>query len=195
MKMMKCTMIGAALAGLLICGCETVPERVNGKGRIDTGHTTAALDYRDFEEAANDAIDSLVASGNLNHPGGGRYVLMIGRIVPASTLSYDPDQLVKKIRVALMNKGKVVVSTAVGLNGPEDASTALVQSEFGGGSLLKPELSLSGKIISKTLYYDSKTNQYEYYLQLTLTNLAGGYSVWEGETPIVKRASSKTPIW
>lgn len=195
MNIFKGTLSGLAIASLVLCGCETIPERVNAKGMVDQGHTTAGLDYRDFEEAANDAIKSIIASGNLNHPGGGRYVLMVSRIKMDSTLNYDPDQLTKKIRIALMNKGKVVVSTSVGINGPEDQATALVQSEFGGNGVVKPELSLSGKIIGKRLHYDSSKSQMEYYLQLTLTNLQGGYSVWEGETPIVKRADSKTPIW
>lgn len=183
----------AVATSLVIAGCETVPELVDQSN--DTGHTTAGLDYRDFQRAAETAIDDMIASGNLDRPGGGRYVLMIGRIIPDSTVSADPDQLVKKIRVALMKKGKVVVSTAVGVGGPEDQSTALVQGEFGGGGIAKPELSLSGKIISRTLYYDSSRNRQEYYLQLTLTDLAGGYSVWEGETPIVKSVSSKTVTW
>ena len=190
----KTLTLAASLA--LICaftGCETVPELVDQGG--DTGHTTSGLDYRDFQMAAEVAIKDMIDSGNLDHPGGGRYVLMIGRVIPDSTVSADPDQLVKKIRVALMKCGKVVVSTAVGLGGPEDQSTGLVQDEFGGGGIAKPELSLSGRIIGKNLYYDSSKAQQEYYLQLTLTNLAGGYSVWEGETPIVKRVSSKTVTW
>ena len=186
-------MAGAFAVACAIAGCETPPELINQSA--DTGHTTAELDYRDFQMAAEKAIDDMVASGNLDRPGGGRYVMMIGRVIPDSTVSADPDQLVKKIRVALMKKGKVVVSTAVGLDGPEDKSTALVQSEFGGGGIVKPELSLSGRIIGKTLYYDSSRNRQEYYLQLTLTNLAGGYSVWEGETPIIKSVSSKTVPW
>ena len=189
--------IGKALAGALVgaalVGCETTPELVNQSA--DEGHTTLALDYRDFARAANEAIDGMVASGTLNHPGGGRYVLMISRIKNDTVVNIDTDQLVKKIRVALMQKGKVVVSTAVGVTGPEDQATSLVQGEFGGTGVAKPELSLSGKIIGRSIRYDSSTQQIEYYLQLTLTDIKGGYSIWEGETPIVKRGSSKTVAW
>jgi len=185
--------LAVAVVGASVVGCETTPELVNQKA--DDGHTTLALDYRDFNQAANDAIDGMIASGNLNRPGGGRYVLMISRIKNDTVANIDTDQLVKKIRVALMQKGKVVVSTAVGVNGPEDQATALVQGEFGGNGVAKPELSLSGKIIGRSVRYDSSTQQVEYYLQLTLTDIKGGYSIWEGETPIVKRGSSKTVAW
>lgn len=183
---------GCIIASVLV-GCETTPQLVNQAA--DDGHTTLSLDYRDFNRAAEEAIDGMIASGSLNHPGGGRYVLMISRIKNDTVANIDTDQLIKKIRIALMQKGKVVVTTAIGVNGPEDKATALVQSEFGGNGVAKPELSLSGKIIGRSVRYDSSTQQIEYYLQLTLTDIKGGYSVWEGETPIIKRGSSKTVAW
>lgn len=185
--------VAAGAIGAVLVGCETTPQLVDQ--RADDGHTTLSLDYRDFNRAAVEAIDGMIASGSLNHPGGGRYVLMISRIKNDTVANIDTDQLIKKIRVALMQKGKVVVTTAVGVGGPEDKATALVQSEFGGNGVVKPELSLSGKIIGRSVRYDSSTQQLEYYLQLTLTDLKGGYSVWEGETPIVKRGSSDTVAW
>lgn len=174
-------------------GCETPPVLVDQSN--DLGHTTLSLDYRDFQHAAESAIDDMIKSGAVNRPDGTRYVMMVSRVINKTKSVLDTDQLIKKIRVALMKNGKVVVSTAVGGAGPEDHASKDVQGEFGGTGLVKPELSLSGKIIEKTLYYDSSTQQIEYYLQLTLTKIDGGYSIWEGETPIVKRGSSKTVPW
>lgn len=183
-----------AVGAASFVGCETVPELVDEKN--DKGHTTIELDYRDFQKAADEAIDGLLKSGNVDRPGGGRYVMMVSTVKNDTDADVDPDMLTKKIRVALMNSRKVVVSTAVGIKGPEDQATALIQAEFGGNGVAKPELSLSGKIISrKPLHYESSKSQFEYYLQLTLTDLSGGYSIWEGETRVIKRGSSKTVAW
>jgi len=121
-RMVALSLVG----GSLLVGCETIPELVDE--RNDTGHTTIELDYRDFQRAADEAIAGLIASGNVNHPGGGRYVMMVSTVKNDSSVDIDPDMLTKRIREALMNSGKVVVSTSVGIKGPEDAATALVQS-------------------------------------------------------------------
>ncbi|MEB2456914.1 hypothetical protein Q3368_15400, partial [Listeria monocytogenes] len=81
------------------------------------------------------------------------------------------------IRVALLRSGKVVTTTAIGLNGPEDRMTMKVRElrkseEFDQsgverkGTLQAPDLSLSGKIIQRNVHVDDM-QQVEYYLQLT----------------------------
>ena len=189
--------IRVALVCLMVAfaGCETVPERVDV--RNDRGHTTMALDYRDFAEAAQDAIKGMVQSGAFNRPAGRpRCVLAISRIKNDTVLNVDPDQLVKKIRVALLQTGKVSVTTAYKLGGAEEEMVSALQEETGAADVtVKPDMSLSGKIIGVSHRYDSSTQQLEYYLQLTVTDLKSGLSVWEGETPVVKRGSSKTVSW
>jgi PBP1b-binding outer membrane lipoprotein LpoB len=37
--------------------------------------------------------------------------------------------------------------------------------------------------------------QVEYFFQLSLTEIKSGLAIWEGETPIVKRGSSKSVSW
>ena len=195
MKRKFSKLAAAACAAVALAGCETVPELVDQSN--DTGHTTAQLDYRDFNRAADEAIKGMLESGAVNHPGGGRYVLAIGRINPGTSLTpIDPDQLVKKIRIALLRSGRVVVTTKYRLGGSEDAMTDLAQQELGvENRSVNPDLSLSGKIISESKYYDSSTQRVEYYLQLTLTDLKTGLAIWEGETPIIKSMSSKTAPW
>ena len=184
----------AACAVAMLFGCETVPELIDQSN--DTGHTTAGLDYRDFNRAVDEAIKSMLASGAVNHPGVGRYVLAIGRIINKTTGDIDPDQLIKKIRIALLQSGKVVVTTKYRLGGSEDEMTNIAQQELGvQNQSVNPDLSLSGKIIGTAKYYDSSTQRVEYYLQLTLTDLKTGLALWEGETPIVKSMSSKTVTW
>lgn len=181
------------VAGMTAQGCvETT--MVNMKD--DRGVPVMGLDYRDFESAAAEAIDTMLSSGAVNNPKGGRYVLAISRVLNDTQQHIDTDQLVKKIRVELLNSGKVVVTTAVGLTGPEDPMSVRVNELSAGGSRpVLPDLSLSGKIFQRNLEIDRRRQQIEYYFQLTLTQIRTGLAIWEGETVIGKRGSSKTVPW
>lgn len=175
--------------------------------RSDRGATTVGLDYRDFEDAASDAVQSMIASGSVNNPSGGRYVLMISRIVNDTMQRIDTDQLVKKIRIELLNSGKVVVTTAVSDAGAEDAASFGVREDLRGndefdqsrvqrkGTLVAPDISLSGKIMQRNLTVDRRRQQVEYYFQLTLTDLETGLATWENEYPIIKRTSNRRAGW
>ena len=117
----------------------------------------------------------------------------------------DTDQLVKKIRTQLLQSGKVVVTTAVGLNGAEDPmvmkarqlrkSGEVNQNTVAqAGKIIAPDLSLSGKIIQKNIPLGRNKTRVEYYVQLTLSEIETGLAFWEGETPIIKEGG-KAPIW
>lgn len=191
-------------------GCATT-ERVNTA--YDTGPEVIGLDYRDFELAAKDAVRSLVESPHIQKydstgAPAGRRVMTIGHIKNDTRQRIDTDQLVKKIRVELLNSGKVVVTTAVGGSGPEDAMSRNVRQlrddpEFRQstvpktGQMLVPELSLSGKIFERSLQINSRKQQVEYYFMLSMTEVKTGVAIWEWESnsPIVKRGSSKSVTW
>jgi uncharacterized protein (TIGR02722 family) len=171
----------------------------------DTAGTTATLDYRDFEKAAAAAVESMLSTGAVNHPQGGRYIMAISRVINDTMQRIDTDQLIKKIRIELLQSGKVVVTTAVGINGPEDQMNYAVRELRGNDefdqsrvakkrSLQAPDLSLSGKIMQRNHSMGRET-QIEYFFQLTLTELNSGLAIWEGETPIIKRGSSRTVAW
>lgn len=173
----------------------------------DRAATVAGLDYRDFELAASDAIQSMLQSGAVTNPNGGRYILMISRITNDTMQRIDTDQLIKKIRVDLLNSGKVAVTTAVSLTGAEDQANYAVRDGLRGnkefdqsrvqrsGTLQAPDLSLSGKILQRNLPMGGGKQQIEYYFQLTLTELASGLAIWENETPLIKRGSNKSAAW
>lgn len=176
-------------------------------GRNDRGPTTVGLDYRDFEDAASNAVQSLLGSGAVTNPAGGRYVLMISRIVNDTMQRIDTDQLIKKIRIELLNSGRVVITTAVSGAGAEDSASFDVRSDLRGndefdqsrvqrkGTLVAPDISLSGKILQRNITIDRRKQQVEYYFQLTLTDLATGLAVWENEYPIIKRTSGRSAAW
>ena len=189
---------------LTLIACSATPVKVDTQN--DEAPTVMGLDYRDFEEAAAALVQSILESGVVVQPDGSRYVLVISRITNDTMLHIDTDQLVKKIRVALLKSGKVIVTTAMSANGAEDAMSYQARElrgddEFdqsrvaGKGSLVAPDLSLSGKIIQRNNKMNSRTTQVDYLFQMTLTDIETGIAFWEDEVPIVKRGSSKTVSW
>jgi hypothetical protein len=196
--------IGLLSMLFILNGCVTATQNIDMSN--DQGKAVMGLDYRDFEKAANEAVSSMLQSGAVNKQGGGRYVLAVSRIINDTMQRIDTDQLTKKIRVELLQSGKVVVTTAVGADGAEDemafqARQLRLSDEFNQatvakkGQMIAPELSLSGKIIQRNIKVDSSTQQVEYYFQMSLTDISSGLAFWEGETVIGKKGSNKSVSW
>ncbi|MDG5499716.1 penicillin-binding protein activator LpoB [Marinobacter sp. BGYM27] len=199
---MKKTVI-AVLCSTLLAACATPTRYVDPAA--DDGPVTMTMDYRDFERAADAAVQDLLTSGAVDNPSGERYIMVVSRITNDTMQRIDTDQLVKKIRVALLRSGKVITTTAVGLNGAEDAMNEKARElrnsdEFDQsgvqkkGTLKAPDLSLSGKIIQRNHKVEDE-QQVEYYFQLSMTDLTSGLAVWENETPIIKRGSNDAVSW
>ncbi|GGY78843.1 penicillin-binding protein activator LpoB [Marinobacter zhanjiangensis] len=191
------------LAAVLVSGCATETRYVDPAA--DDGPVSMSLDYRDFDRAATEAVEDMLASGVVDNPNGGRYIMVVSRITNDTMQRIDTDRLVKKIRVALLRSGKVVTTTAVGLNGAEDEMSMRARElrdseEFDQsgvqrkGTLQAPDLSLSGKLMQKNHQLGGE-QRVEYSIQLTLTDLATGLAFWEGETPIIKQGSGKSVSW
>lgn len=194
------------LGALIFMAGACAPATQNIDMSNDQGGAVMGLDYRDFEQAASESVSSMMQSGALNKRGGGRYVLAISRIINDTTQRIDTDQLIKKIRVQLLQSGKVIVTTAVGANGPEDnmamqARQLRNSDEFNQstvaakGQMIAPDLSLSGKIIQRNIRVSSSLQQVEYYFQMTVTDINTGLAFWEGESVIGKRGSNKSVSW
>ncbi len=188
----------------LMSGCADKTQRIDI--HHDTGDQVMGLDYRDFNQAASAAVQSMLKSGALNKKGGDRYILAISRITNDTMQHIDTDQLIKKIRIELLGSGKVVVTTAVGINGAEDEMSSKARElrqndEFNQrtvqkkGQLVAPDMSLSGKILQRNISMDDGKQQVEYYFMLSLTEIKTGLAWWEGETVIGKRGSGKSVAW
>lgn len=198
------TIILAAVV-VLFSACATKTTNIDIDN--DKGEAVMGLDYRDFQGAAQDMVESLLASGAVTKKDGGRYVLAVSRVVNDTMQHIDTDQLVKKIRVGLLQSGKVVVTTAVGLNGAEDKMSMHAREELRGneefdqksvagkGTMIAPDFSLSGKILQRNISVDSKTQRVEYYFQMTLTDIKTGLAYWEDERIVAKRGSNKSVAW
>ena len=200
-----------AIASVGLTGCpKTTVVNLTDPGYTTSpqtgGETTLGLDYRDFEFSAKQAIDSFLGSPLSRKPGSNApWVMAVSRIVNDTTINLDTDQLVKKIRIALLNSGRVIVTTAVGADGPEDKLSAEVRklkdsklfnqkTVAGEGTMIAPELSLSGKIIQRGNNIGNK-QQVDYYFQLTMTNIETGLAYWEFEQIIAKLGANKNFSW
>jgi uncharacterized protein (TIGR02722 family) len=203
-----------ALLISLLLGCAAVlygcqPKTENIDTINDPGKPVMGLDYRDFDRAASEMIQSMVGAGVLNKPGGGRYVVTTGRIINDTMQRIDTDQLMAKVEQELTNTGMVVMTAAVGGQGAPDSMVYDVRDlrdsdrgdEFDQdtmqkkGQLVAPELSMAGKIIQRNVKYDNNMQQVEYYFQLQLNDLTTGLRFWQNEVVLGKRGSDKSVSW
>jgi uncharacterized protein (TIGR02722 family) len=130
-----------------------------------------------------------------------------GRIVNDTMQRIDTDQLMAKVEQELLNSGQVVMTSAAGSKTDQmiydmrDVKDSDKADEFDSntiaakGTLIAPELSVSGKIFQRNIRYDNNRQQVEYYFQLQVTNLTNGLRFWQNETLIGKRGSNKSVAW
>ena len=191
---MKSKIIFSLLAALpfVIGGCATNAHYVETGGRENVVSVNQ-INIQDYIQAANAAVNDLLASGALDRVATPPAVLAISRIVNNAGQQIDTDLLVKKIRVAVLNSGKAQTTTTMGLGGTaEDPMAKGLQQENEFKSDQKatrtPDFTLSGKIIETTARAGS-TRQSTYSFQLSLTDSKTGLAVWEGEKEITKQGT------
>ena len=176
---MKKTLFSVAVIAAIFSGCATSGYMQNGSKVKDAEPITMGIDHTDFEKAASDAD---------------------------TTQRIDTALLTKKIRIAMLKSGKAVITTAVAAGGAEDTMSHDVRElrendEFAQntiakkGTLLAPDMSLSGKIIQRNIKTTDNKQLVEYYFQLTLTQLQTGLAFWEDEININKIGSNKSVSW
>jgi uncharacterized protein (TIGR02722 family) len=204
---MKVKMLLILGSVLMLVGCEQQTSYIDTMH--DSGNPVMALDYRDFDQAASEMVQSMLSSGALKKADGSRYVMTTGRIVNDTMQRIDTDQLMAKIEEELLNSGQVVMTSAVGGKGASDQmvyqTRDIRDSDIGDefdsntiaakGQLIAPELSIAGKIFQRNIRYSSDKQQVEYYFQLQVTNLTNGLRFWQKETLIGKRGSNKSVAW
>jgi len=176
--------------------------------RADRSAIGMGLDSRDFDQAASKVVKDMLRSGALDKPQGGRYVAVISRISNDTMQRIDTDLLIKNIRVALLNSGKVVFTTAIANSGKGAEDNMSMQmrqlrssQEFSQanapkqGQMIQPELSLSGKFIQNNNRLGDGSQRVDYSFQLTITDLRTGLAHWEGNEPISKLGPGQTVAW
>jgi penicillin-binding protein activator len=184
-----------------VAGCDAPTKNIDVIN--DNGTPVMGLDYRDFDIAASKMVQSMLSSGAIDKPGGGRYVVAGGRVVNDTMQRIDTDQLMVKIQQELLGSGKVVMTSAVGSEQQRDELVHKTRElrdsdEFNRdtvaakGTLIAPELSISGKIFQRNLPYQKGQQQVEYYFQLRVSEITSGLRLWENEVLIGKRGSNKS---
>jgi len=189
---------------LALCACgETRVVDLQNQKDVSSMQNVMELEYRDWTNTAETMTKSMLESGALvNKP-----VIAIANIKNDTAQRFDTDILTKKIRSTLLKSGKAQIAT--NFSG-EDTTSNAVRSQRANdeydqktiaskGTLVAPNMSLSGKMLQRNLklqsgWFSSVDTRVEYYLQLTLTDLKTGLSVWEDEQPIVKEGDH-APTW
>ena len=194
----------ALCLALTACGGTRVVD-LNDEQEVSSMQHVMELEYRDWTNTAEKMTESMIASGALKAEP--KPVIAISNIVNDTTQRIDSDMLTKKIRTTLLKSGKAQIAT--NFTGEDTTSdkvrTKRSDAEYNQstiaqkGTLIAPNMSLSGKMLQRNLklesgWFSSVDTRVEYYLQLTLTDLKTGLSVWEDERPIIKEGKD-APTW
>ncbi|MFM7052050.1 MAG: penicillin-binding protein activator LpoB [Planctomycetota bacterium] len=184
----------ATLAATLVAtGCQKA-QYVDPKGN-DLIVNPDRMNIQDWSMLADQVVQSMVTSGVLERlptkPAG----LLLNPVINTTTQQFDTDGIVKKIRIALLNTGKVEVIMADDLfGGAEDriAREAQRRKDRAAGvdtdesNKNVPDITITAKLLEDRARAGS-LRQVAYVLQMSLTNTTTGRAVWEGEAQIVKQ--------
>ena len=101
--------------------------------------------------------------------------------------------------IAIKNTAKAEDETTYNMRSQRDDPEYDKSTFAKTGTLVAPNMSLTGKMLQRNLklesgWFSSVDTRVEYYLQLTLTDLNTGLSVWEDEQPIIKEGTH-APTW
>lgn len=182
----------AAAVSLVGAGCATNAHYIQTGGNQSVV-TIGQINIQDYMQAADAMTSELLASGALDRVAHPPAVLAISRIVNNTGEQIDTDLLTKRIRVALLNSGKAMTTTTMGLGGTAEdpmAKGLQQENEFKSDqqNTVTPDFTLSGKIIQLAVKAGN-TSQSTYSFQLSLTDAKNGLAVWEGEKNITKQGT------
>lgn len=175
---------------LTFSGCETATETRTVDAKGPTAINTSAINSQDWANAADQLINSLLSGGSLANAPRTPAILAVDRVVNNTQMMVDTDLLIKKIRVALTNTGKIAVTNTMGLGERAVvASEAAELDEMQSGKkakILVPDYTLYAKLIQQT-DKNGKMTQNTYSFQMSLVAVKTGLTVWEEEKQIAKQ--------
>ncbi len=195
----KTALLGALVlpAAFVFTGCQSSQVRVvDSKG--PDAIVTSGINPQDWSNAADQLVGSLLTSGALDKAPAQPAILAVDRIINNTTVNVDTDLLIKKIRVALSQTGKVAVTNTMGLG--ERAVVASEASELDEmmtgkkAKVIAPHYTLYGKLIQQRQSINGVT-QNTYSFQMSLVSVKSGLTVWEDEREIAKQSKKSTVGW
>lgn len=200
MKMKSASKFIATLsigAALLLTGCETSPETRTIDATGPEAVNTSAINSQDWANAADQLVASLLSSGALDNAPRTPAVLAIDKVTNATTLMVDTNLLIKKIRVALTQTGKIAVTNTMGLGERAVvAGEAAELEEMQSGKkqkVLVPDYTLYARLIQQT-DKTKKVTQNTYSFQMSLIQTKTGLTVWEEERSIAKQTRNSGAV-
>jgi hypothetical protein len=173
-----------AAVPFVIGGCATNAHYVQ-TGDKEQIVSLGQINIQDYANAANEAVNDLLASGALGKVSNPPAVLFVSRIVNNTGQQVDTDLLTHKITAALLQSGKAMTTTTdPAAKGYQQENQFLNDQQ----NTRLPDFTLSGKII-ETVDRAGSTSRHTYTFQLSLNDTKTGYQVWEGEKEIGKQGT------
>jgi hypothetical protein len=170
-----------------ITGCATDAHYVQ-TGDKEQIISVGQINIQDYANAANDAVNQLLASGAIDKVSNPPAVLYVSRIVNSTGQQIETALLTQKISKTLLDSGKALITTidlkAKGFKQENDFLNDKQTDRL-------PDFTLSGKII-ETIDRSGNTSRHTYTFQLALNDTKTGYQVWEGDKEIGKQGTRST---
>ncbi len=186
------TVVLTALATIPLCAACTPARRIDSRGN-EVITSINKVDIQDFNLAADKLVQSMTISGVFAKSPNQPAILGISRITNDTSDQFDTDELIKKIRIALLQTGKVQISTTEGLGGkaedPMAKGTRDMREFQSGKSNEMPRMTdftLTAKILENSVSAGD-TKQTSFIFQMSLTDTNTGNAVWEGEETVTKQ--------
>ncbi len=163
-------------------------ERVLSVGQVDIG---------DFTMAAQEMVQSLLASAAIRTTGNRPAVLAVSRVINDTSTYFDVEQITRRIRIALSQTGQVqTITTYGGITEDPIAREQRERAAFQAGTAVsnKVDYTLSGKILEHGTR-DGRTREQTYTFMLALTDTRTGLAVWEDLKDVTKQQTKPLVGW
>ncbi len=183
MKVTKPLMIVSVWAGvgLFMPGCAEPPHVVTDKDRV----TSLWFDVQDFEAVAEQMSNSMLNSRVIPPVGNPPLPIAMGGFVDATGLGIDPSVLLKRVRVSLLQSGRVVfVGESDSVRRAMDDASDFFRDD-GRATGVAPVYTLALRI-SRMPVVVNRVGQNTLIFHMSL-NAAGDVAVWEDEKMISKQ--------
>ncbi|MCP4177157.1 MAG: penicillin-binding protein activator LpoB [bacterium] len=196
MKNLSMFIVTALFVSAIITGCGTDPYRIDPKG--GSGLTTAHnINFKDWQIVADKAAESLINSGVLKKSNGNKNIIMISNVKNKTSQHIDTKLLTARLRRDILKSGQALTTTAISASGPEDKATRDVRilehdelfnknTVKKNGTVIAPDMSLSGTIIQKKTKLNRNEESY-FFFHVVLTDLKTGLAVWEDNFEVAKQ--------
>lgn len=183
---------------VLMTSCGTTARMIE-IGSDEDLTTISSIDPRDWQKAAADSISAMLESGALKRADGRKNVVMISRIRNYTLQHLDSRLLTAKMRQAILASGQAIVTSAIGNSSNIDLAVRRIRDkEYDDlfdqstvqkrGTVIAPDLSLSGSITQQTMV-QGRTEESYFVFHLVLTDLKTGLALWENNVEIAKQGT------